>query len=117
MAIDNRSSDLMGVLREVAGAHSATSAQIALAWVIYHPAVAAIPGASSVEQMESNVAAAEIRLSDDEYQALHMASARFSPDDAANESPSAKFALKHSLKGAWQVAKTTWRDYKPDAFQ
>jgi aryl-alcohol dehydrogenase-like predicted oxidoreductase len=113
----DRASDLIGVLREVADAHSATPAQIALAWVIHHPAVAAIPGASSVEQLESNAAAAEIRLSDDEYQALHMASARFCPDDAANESPSAKFALKHSLKGAWQVAKTTWRDYKPDAFQ
>jgi aryl-alcohol dehydrogenase-like predicted oxidoreductase len=113
----DRASDLIGVLREVAVAHTATPAQIALAWVIQHPAVAAIPGASSVEQLESNVAAAEIRLSGDEYQALHMASARFRPDDAANASPSAKFALKHSLKGAWQVAKTTWHDHKPDAFQ
>ena len=113
----DRASDLIEVLREVAKAHSATPAQIALAWVIHHPSVAAIPGASSVEQLESNVAAAEIRLSGDEYQALHMASARFRPDDEANASPSAKFALKHSLKGAWQVAKTTWHDHKPDAFQ
>ena len=113
----DRASDLIEVLREVAKAHSATPAQIALAWVIQHPAVAAIPGASSVEQLESNVAAAEIRLSGDEYQALHMASARFRPDDEANASPSAKFALKHSLKGAWQVAKTTRHDHKPDAFQ
>jgi aryl-alcohol dehydrogenase-like predicted oxidoreductase len=67
------------VLREVAEAHSATPAQIALAWVIHHPAVAAIPGASSVEQLESNVAAAEIELTDDEYQAASAASARFHP--------------------------------------
>jgi len=67
------------VLREVAGAHQATPAQIALAWVIRHPAVAAIPGASSVEQLESNVAAAELELSDDEYAALSAASDRFRP--------------------------------------
>jgi aryl-alcohol dehydrogenase-like predicted oxidoreductase len=109
----DRASDLIGVLREVADAHSVTPAQIALAWVIHHPAVAAIPGASSVEQLESNVAAAEVQLSDDEYHALHMASTRFCPDIAADASPSAKFALKHSLKGGWHVAKTTWHDYKP----
>ncbi|HEY4850527.1 MAG TPA: aldo/keto reductase [Streptosporangiaceae bacterium] len=74
-----RASDLIAVLREVADAHSASPAQIALAWVIHHPAVAAIPGASSVEQLESNVAAAEIELSDDEYRALQDASARFHP--------------------------------------
>ena len=75
----DRAGDLIAVLREVADAHSATPAQIALAWVIHHPAVVAIPGASGVEQLESNVAAAEIQLSDDEYQALRAASDRFSP--------------------------------------
>jgi aryl-alcohol dehydrogenase-like predicted oxidoreductase len=74
-----RASDLIAVLREVADAHSASPAQIALAWVIHHPAVAAIPGASSIEQLESNVAAAEIALTDDEYQALQVASAKFRP--------------------------------------
>ena len=75
----DRASDLIGTLREVAAAHSATPAQIALAWVIRHPAVAAIPGASSVEQLESNVAAADIELTDGEYRALQAASARFHP--------------------------------------
>ena len=56
-----RAGDLIAVLREVADAHSATPAQVALAWVIQRPAVVAIPGASSVEQLESNVAAAEHR--------------------------------------------------------
>jgi len=117
----DRAGDLIRALRDVADAHSATPAQIALAWVIHHPAVVAIPGASSVEQLESNAAAAEIQLSDDEYEALHMASANFCPDIAANVSPhrnlselksSAKFALKHSAKGAWYVAKTMRSDYK-----
>jgi aryl-alcohol dehydrogenase-like predicted oxidoreductase len=63
----------------VAAAHSATPTQIALAWVIRHPAVAAIPGVSSVEQLESNVAAADIELTNEEYQALQVASTRFHP--------------------------------------
>ena len=75
----DRASDLIGVLREVADAHGATPAQIALAWVIRHPAVTAIPGASSIEQLESNVAAADIDLTDGEYEALRAASDRFRP--------------------------------------
>jgi aryl-alcohol dehydrogenase-like predicted oxidoreductase len=75
----DRADELISVLREVADAHAATAAQVALAWVIRHPAVAAIPGASTVEQLESNVAAADIELSDDEYAALSSASDRFRP--------------------------------------
>jgi aryl-alcohol dehydrogenase-like predicted oxidoreductase len=74
-----RAEELIGVLRQVAAAHSATPAQIALAWVIRSPAVVAIPGASSVAQLESNVAAADIDLADDEWHALSDAAARFSP--------------------------------------
>jgi aryl-alcohol dehydrogenase-like predicted oxidoreductase len=74
-----RAGDLIATLREVADAHSATPAQIALAWAIHRPAVVAIPGASSLEQLESNVAAADIDLTDGEYQALNAASARFRP--------------------------------------
>jgi aryl-alcohol dehydrogenase-like predicted oxidoreductase len=75
-----RARGLIATLREVADAHAATPAQVALAWVIRHPAVAAIPGASSVEQLESNVAATEIDLAEDEYRALQTASSRFHPD-------------------------------------
>ena len=75
----DRAGALIAVLREVADAHSATPAQIALAWVIHRPAVVAIPGASSVGQLESNVAAADIDLTEDEYQALREAATRFRP--------------------------------------
>jgi aryl-alcohol dehydrogenase-like predicted oxidoreductase len=75
-----RARGLIATLREVADAHAATPAQVALAWVIRHPAVAAIPGASSVEQLENNVAATEIDLAQDEYRALQAASSRFRPD-------------------------------------
>src|SRR6516165_8003008 len=63
-----RATDLIAALREVASAHSATPAQVALAWAIRRPAVVAIPGASSVEQVENNAAAAENDLDDDEYE-------------------------------------------------
>ena len=75
----DRAGKLIATLREVARAHSVTPAQVALAWVIRHPAVAAIPGASSVEQLEENVAAADIQLADAEYRALQVASNQFVP--------------------------------------
>ena len=74
-----RSRRLIEVLREVAAAHRVTPAQIALAWVIHRPTVAAIPGAAIVRQLEDNVAAAEISLADDEYEALAVAAGEFQP--------------------------------------
>ena len=74
-----RAGALIATLREVADTHSAKPAQIALAWAIHRPAVVAIPGASSVAQLESNAAAADIHLTDDEYRALSEASDRFRP--------------------------------------
>jgi aryl-alcohol dehydrogenase-like predicted oxidoreductase len=82
-----RAAGLIAALREVAGAHDASPAQIALAWVIRRPGVVAIPGASSVSQLESNVAAAEIDLSDAEYQALSTAAEQFQPVTGAAALP------------------------------
>jgi pyridoxine 4-dehydrogenase len=51
------------VLEEVAARHGATVFQIALAWLLARsPSMLVIPGTSSVEHLEENVAAAEIRL-------------------------------------------------------
>ena len=83
----DRAGELIASLQEVADTHGATAAQIALAWVIRRPAVVAIPGASSVEQLESNVAAADIQLTDDQYQALSAASDRFRPITGAPAVP------------------------------
>lgn len=74
-----RARPLLDTLREVADAHDGTPSQVALAWTIHRSTVVAIPGASSVAQLESNVAAAEIRLSASEYAALNAASDRFRP--------------------------------------
>ncbi|WP_322760469.1 aldo/keto reductase [Frankia sp. Cr2] len=70
---------VLNVLRDVAAAHDASPAQIALAWVIRHPNVVAIPGAATVAQLESNVAAADIELTEVEYGALKAASDAFEP--------------------------------------
>jgi aryl-alcohol dehydrogenase-like predicted oxidoreductase len=74
---------LLDVLREVAAAHDAKPAQVALAWLIALPRVVVIPGASSVEQLESNAGAASISLAADERAALTAAARAFTPVSAA----------------------------------
>jgi aryl-alcohol dehydrogenase-like predicted oxidoreductase len=70
---------LLDVLRRVAAAHDASCAQVALAWLIAHPNVIVIPGASSVAQAESNAAAADLELTEAEVTALSAASAAYAP--------------------------------------
>ncbi len=58
-------------LHAVAARHGATVFQIALAWLLEHsPAMLVIPGTSSVEHLEENVAAAEIRLTEKDMKEL-----------------------------------------------
>ncbi len=59
------------VLSAAAAAHGVTPAQLALAWLLKHsPVMLPIPGTSKVAHLESNIAAADIVLSDEEYAAL-----------------------------------------------
>src|SRR5215211_378228 len=60
-----------GPLDEIARAHEATPGQVALAWLLRRSAsMLPIPGTSSVEHLEENVAAAELRLSEEEIERL-----------------------------------------------
>jgi pyridoxine 4-dehydrogenase len=60
-----------GPVDRIASAHEATPGQIALAWLLARSAVIVpIPGTSSVEHLEQNLAAAEIELTDDELAEL-----------------------------------------------
>jgi aryl-alcohol dehydrogenase-like predicted oxidoreductase len=79
----NRIAPLLGLLRQVAEVHDAQPAQIALAWLLGLPRVVVIPGASSVEQMEFNAAAAEIELTEEEQAALTAAARSFTPVSTA----------------------------------
>jgi len=66
-----------GVLDAAAKAHEATTAQVALAWLLEHsPAMLPIPGTSSVKHLEENVAAATLKLSADERENLDAATKR-----------------------------------------
>jgi pyridoxine 4-dehydrogenase len=65
-----------GALDEVAHAHDATPSQVALAWLLARSKVMLpIPGTSSVEHLEENMAAAELTLSDEERDAIAAAGA------------------------------------------
>ncbi len=61
---------LLARLSEIATSYEATSAQVALAWLIKLPNVVVIPGASTVPQLEANVQALEIELTDEQFEEL-----------------------------------------------
>ena len=65
-----------GVLDEVAHAHDATPGQVALAWLLARSRVMLpIPGTSSIEHLEENLAAEELTLSDEERDSIARAAA------------------------------------------
>ncbi len=74
-----RVTPVIDTVRRIADAHSATPAEVALAWLISHPNVAVIPGASSVEQLRRNVEAADLELKDGELEELTVESDAFEP--------------------------------------
>jgi pyridoxine 4-dehydrogenase len=58
-------------LIEIAERHGATTVQIALAWLLRRsPSMFPIPGTLSIEHLRENLAALDIELDDDEYEAL-----------------------------------------------
>ncbi|MGA7174068.1 MAG: aldo/keto reductase [Candidatus Dormiibacterota bacterium] len=68
---------LLETLRGIADAHRCSSSQVALAYLIAQPWVIVIPGAKSIEQLEKNVAAADLQLTDEELLALRRAADLF----------------------------------------
>jgi aryl-alcohol dehydrogenase-like predicted oxidoreductase len=68
--------NVLAALDEIAAAHRATTAQIALAWLMARPGVTApIASATSVEQLQELAGAAALSLSAGEIEALDRASA------------------------------------------
>jgi aryl-alcohol dehydrogenase-like predicted oxidoreductase len=58
-------------INKIAAAHKATTAQIALAWLLRRADnILLIPGTSSVSHLEENLAAADIELTDEEFDTL-----------------------------------------------
>jgi len=59
------------ILNQVAQAHQASKTQVALAWLLRRsPVILPIPGTSSIEHLEQNIAAASLRLAEEEYTRL-----------------------------------------------
>jgi pyridoxine 4-dehydrogenase len=66
-----------GVLDRLAKKHDATMSQVAIAWLLHRsPVMLPIPGTSQVSHLEQNVAAAELKLDESEWDSL---------EDAAKE--------------------------------
>ena len=71
-------------LATVAKAHNATSAQVALAWVLRNPGIIAIPKAGAVSHVRENAASINLALTPDDLAAL----------DAAFRAPTRKMSLE-----------------------
>jgi len=67
---------LVEQMRGIAEAHGVSVAQVALAWLLARPTVSSvIVGASRIEQLDDNLAAADLALAPDELAALDAATA------------------------------------------
>jgi aryl-alcohol dehydrogenase-like predicted oxidoreductase len=70
-----RGYDIIDVLRELADAKGRSVAQLALAWLLYQPAVSSvIIGAKRPEQLADNLASVEVKFTPDELARLDAAS-------------------------------------------
>ena len=66
---------VVDALKEVAARHDASPARVALSWVLRRPAVSSvIVAARKVEQLEDNIRAVDLQLSDDDVRLLDAAS-------------------------------------------
>ena len=86
---------MLGSLRAIAASHDATPSQVALAWLVRRPNVIVIPGASSVTQLESNAAAADLDLTEEEDRELTGASDAFHPRTGPSAVPNLVKARLH----------------------
>jgi aryl-alcohol dehydrogenase-like predicted oxidoreductase len=67
---------ILDVLRPIAQAHETSVATLALAWILAKPYVTSvIIGAKRVDQLQQNLSAVEIQLSEDEIRRLDEVSA------------------------------------------
>ena len=74
---------LVDVLGKIAAQKKATSAQIALAWLLAQkPWIVPIPGTTKLHRLEENVGAAEVELSADELRDIHDAVAKITVEGA-----------------------------------
>ncbi|MBK9033599.1 MAG: aldo/keto reductase [Myxococcales bacterium] len=84
---------ILDAVTALARAHEATPAQVALAWLLHKPTVTSVIfGARTVAQLEDNVAAAAVKLTPAEVQAL---------DDASAYDVGYPYDFLARINGAW----------------
>jgi aryl-alcohol dehydrogenase-like predicted oxidoreductase len=98
-------------LKHVAGRHNASPARVALSWVLGRPAVSSvIIAARKVEQLEDNICAVDLQLSDDDVHILDEASDPGIPypkwmvlqlDTAEDPRPKILYPDLYAKGGAW----------------
>jgi Predicted oxidoreductases (related to aryl-alcohol dehydrogenases) len=71
---------VLDAIREIAADLDATPAQVALRWLMEHDAFTCVPivGARTVDQLDENVGATEIALTDDQFERI--GDARYAED-------------------------------------
>jgi diketogulonate reductase-like aldo/keto reductase len=99
-------------LKEVAGRHNASPARVALAWVLGRPAVSSvIIAARKIEQLEDNIAAADLLLSEEDFKLLDAASDPGTPypkwmvlqlDTAEDPRPKVLYPERYAKGGPWK---------------
>src|SRR5258708_39416092 len=71
-----RAWNIIDVMAPIAKAHSCSSARVALAWLLSKPVVTSvIMGAKRIDQLEDNLAAVDLELSDEDIRKLDQVSA------------------------------------------
>jgi len=103
---------VVGALKDVAGRHNASPARVAISWVLGRPAVSSvIIAARKTDQLQDNIAAVDLRLSDDEVKLLDAASDPGVPypkwmvlqlDTAEDPRPKALHPEQYANGGQWK---------------
>jgi aryl-alcohol dehydrogenase-like predicted oxidoreductase len=104
-------------LKKVADRHDVSAARVALSWVLARPAVSSvIVAARKVEQLEDNVRAVDLRLSDEDIQLLDAASDPGTPypkwmvlqlDTAEDPRSKALYPERYAEGGPWKDLRGT----------
>jgi aryl-alcohol dehydrogenase-like predicted oxidoreductase len=104
-------------LKQVAGRHNVSSARVALSWVLGRPAISSvIIAARKVEQLEDNICATDLQLSDDDVHILDVASDPGIPypkwmvlqlDTAEDPRPKILYPDRYANGGAWKDLRGT----------
>jgi aryl-alcohol dehydrogenase-like predicted oxidoreductase len=104
-------------LKEVAGRHNVSPARVALSWVLGRPAVSSvIIAARKIEQLEDNIGAVDLGLSDEEVRLLDAASDPGVPypkwmvlqlDIAEDPRPKILYPERYANGGSWKDLRGT----------